>query len=255
MKHSRIQAELSAYLDDELTPRKREQVEAHLRACDASARLFETLKKNRQRVANIKRTAPPTLKTGVMAKIHAQIQDEVSAYLDNELAPADRERLEVHLQSCSDCTEMLSAFQQNGERLKVAMHPAPASIQEGVMTKIRQQAAKTQQQATPVPSRLKQWIPDVGRWFFRPITAGATGVLTLVLILGALYFYPTESEYEETLDFYFGIHAEQLTDSTLESNIGSSSLENVTPSEDAVSTETTDDTELFLDLYLEGVGN
>ena len=87
-------------------------------------------------------------------------------------------------------------------------------------------------------------MPDLGRWFLRPVTAGATGLLTLVLILGALYFYPNGSQYEETLDFYFGLHTEQLVDNTFESN---SSIQ-PSPEWDA-------DAEEFLDLYLEDIGN
>ena len=72
--------------------------------------------------------------------------------------------------------------------------------------------------------------------------------------LGALYFYnPTGSQYEETLDFYFGLHTEQLVDNTYDANVGMSF--STTASEDALSTEATDDTELFLNLYLEDVGN
>ena len=151
---------------------------------------------------------------------------------------------------------MLSVFRQNRARIKGLEHAAPASIENAVMAKIRQQAAQPQ---AAEPTRtgwipdIGRWMPDLGRWFFRPVTAGATGVLTLVLILGALYFYPNGSQYEETLDYYFGLHTEQLVDNTFDSNIGVSF--STTASEDSLSTETTDDTELFLNLYLEDVGN
>ena len=192
-----------------------------------------------------------------MAKIHTQFQDELSAYLDGELEPTMRDRMEAHLHACDECSEMLAAFRQNRDRIKALEHPAPSSIENAVMAKICQQASQARKEK---PTRtgwipdIGRWIPDLGRWFFRPLTAGATGILTLVLIFGALYFYnPTGSQYEETLDFYFGLHTEQLVDNTFDLNTGISF--STTSSEEALSTETTDDAELFLNLYLEDVGN
>lgn len=248
MNHKKIQEELSAYLDNELTPSRQKQIETHLRSCDECSDMLSAFQENRQMIANIAHPVPSTLKDGVMAKIHTQFQDELSAYLDNELAPAMRDRIEAHLRSCDESSDMLEAFRQNREWVKTLEHPAPASLENAVMAKIRQQAAQTRKEEAPTRSRwipdIGRWMPDLGRWFLRPVTAGATGLLTLVLILGALYFYPNGSQYEETLDFYFGLHTEQLVDNTFESN-GS------TPP----SSEWDDDAELFLNLYLEDVGN
>ena len=204
---------------------------------------------NREKIKELVHPAPP-IKDMVMAKIHEQFQDELSAYLDNELAPDMRNRIEAHLHSCNECSDMLAAFQRNRERIKGLEHPAPPSIHNAVMAQIRQQAAKT---STEKPSRtlrlpdIGRWIPDFGRWFLRPVTAGATGLLTLVLILGALYFYPTGTEYEETLDYYFGIHTEQFTDTPFDDSLSS------IQQEDAL--ESDGDANLFLNLYLENVEN
>ena len=257
MNHQKIQEELSAYLDNELSPSRHEQIEAHLRSCAECSDILAAFEENRQVVANIARPVPSTLKDGVMAKIHTQFQDELSAYLDDELVPAMRDRMEAHLHSCSECADMLTVFRQNRERLKMIEQPAPLSIESVVMAKIRQQTEQTRKEESThtgwIPD-IRRWIPDLGRWFFRPVTAGATGILTLALILGALYFYePNGSQYEETLDFYFGLHTEQLVDNTYDSNVGISF--STTSSEDALPTETTDDAELFLNLYLEDVGN
>ena len=195
------------------------------------------------------RPAPP-LKDMVVAKIHEQLQDELSAYLDYELPPDTQNRIQAHLHSCNECSDMLAAFQRNREQIKGLEHPAPSSIQNAVMAQIRQQAAKTSTEKTSRTLRLPdigRWLPDLGRWFLRPITAGATGLLTLALIVGALYFYPTTSQYEETLDFYFGIYTEQVTDNPL-----SASISSIQPPE---SVESNGDTDLFLNLYLENIGD
>lgn len=249
MNHKRIQNELSAYLDNELTPSRHKQVETHLRSCSECSDMLSAFQKNRQMVTDLSHPAPSTLKDTVMAKIHTQFQDELSAYLDNELAPAMHQRIEVHLQTCSECSDMLSAFSDNRERIKTLEHPAPASIHDAVMAKIRQPTAE----ADVEESTSSKWLPDFGRWFFRPVTAGATGILTLALILGALYFYPNNTQqYDDTLDFYFEVHAEQV-DNPLKSNVGRpiSATSTVEPS----SVETADDTETVLDLYFENIGN
>ena len=257
MNHKKIQEELSAYLDNELTPSRQKQIEAHLHSCDECSDMLSAFQKNRQMIANIAHPVPSTLKDGVMAKIHTQFQDELSAYLDNELAPAMRDRVEAHLRSCDESSDMLEAFRQNRERVKALEHPAPASLENAVMAKIRQQAAQTRKEEAPtrpgwIPD-IGRWMPDLGRWFLRPVTAGATGLLTLVLILGALYFYPTAPQYEETLDLYFGLYTEQLEDNPLKSNV--STPFRTTPTEESDFIDRTDDIEGILDSILEDVGN
>lgn len=250
MNHQRIQKELSAYLDNELPLAMRERVEAHLRSCNECSEMLSAFQKNRQMIADLLHSVPSTLKGAVMAKIHTQFQDELSAYLDNELAPAMRERVETHLHSCDECSETLAVFQQNRERIRGLEHRAPASIQHAVMAQIRQQSAAASVEKSTHLLQLPDiagWLLDFGRWFMRPVTAGATGILTLALILGALYFYPTTSQYEEVLDYYFGLHTEQLTDNTLSLN-GS-----ITQPEE--SSEPNGDTDLFFDIHLENVGN
>ncbi|RKU12267.1 hypothetical protein C6503_17690 [Candidatus Poribacteria bacterium] len=258
MNHKRIQDELSAYLDNELTPSRHKQVETHLRSCSECSDMLSVFQKNRQMVTNLSHPAPSTLKDTVMAKIHTQFQDALSAHLDNELAPAEHQRIEAHLHACNECSDILSAFRENRERIKTLAHPAPSSIHDTAMAKIRQQVADAHVEET-TPTRwlpdIGRWLPDLGRWFFRPVTAGATGILTLALILGALYFYPNGTQYtqyNETLDFYFELHAEQV-DNPLKSNVGRPI--SLTSTVETSSAETADDADAFLDLYFENIGN
>lgn len=188
---------------------------------------------------------------------HRKIQEELSAYLDNELSPSRHKQIEAHLRSCSECSEMLAVFQKNRQMIVNIARPVPSTLKDGVMAKIHQQGAQPHE-AEPtrtgwIPD-IGRWMPDLGRWFFRPVTAGATGILTLVLILGALYFYPTAPQYDETLDLYFGLYTEQLEDNPLKSNVVKPI--DATPVDGANAiTGAVDDTELFLDLYLENVGD
>ena len=103
----------------------------------------------------------------VMAKIHEQIQDELSAYLDNELAPDTRTRIAAHLRTCDDCSNMLTAFQRNREQIRGLEHRAPASIQHAVMAQIRQQAAQATVEKPTRPYNYQilvdgYWILDAG---------------------------------------------------------------------------------------------
>ncbi len=251
MNRKCIQNELSAYIDNELSPSRHKQVEAHLRSCEACSDMLSAFQQNRQRVADLLHPVPSTLKNAVMAKIHMQFQDELSAYLDNELAAAEHQRIEAHLRTCSECSGMLLTFEENRERIRELKHPVSASMQDAVMATIHRQATEVRAQEpahTPWLPDIGKWLPDLGRWFFRPVTARITAVLTLALILGALYFQPNTSQYDETFDFYFGLHTEQLTDNPLKSNVGRSF------DEESSFIEPIDDTEeLFLDLYLEDV--
>ncbi len=246
MDHQSIEKELSAYLDGELAPVVRERLEAHVGSCVECADMLSVLEKNRRLIAGLSSAVPSRLKDSVMAEIHARFQDELSAYLDGELAPVVRERLEAHLRCCDACSAQLAGFRRNRERIKGLERRAPSSIQRGVMARIGDQVPGVSGEVAVRLLRLPAIggrLLDIGRWFLRPVTAGATGILTLALVLGAFYFYPSGSHYEETLDFYFGLHTEQIGSPFSDDEAAPLPL----PGQDG-------DTEMFLNLYLENVG-
>lgn len=188
---------------------------------------------------------------------HERIQKELSAYLDDELSPAKQEQVAAHLRGCAECQQMFNAFKRNRRRI-AGIKPTVPPIREAVMARIR---AGEVLQPVPVSQRFGILIRDAAlalqslnrtrHWFFRPITAGASAVLTLAFIVGFLYLYPTGSHYEDALDFYFGIHAEQVSGSPLRSNVGTPLSRGTTGSIATVATvATVDDAELF-ELYLE----
>lgn len=182
---------------------------------------------------------------------HQRIQDELSAYLDDELSQAKHEQVAAHLRGCAECRAKLAAFQRNRRQVAGLAHPVPP-IKDAVMARIR---ALEAQRPVPVSQRIGIFFKDAAlalqslkgtmHWFFRPITAGASAVLTLAFIIGFLYLYPTGTHYEEALDFYFGIHAEQVSGSPLRSNVGTPLSSDTTGS-----IATADEAELF-EFYLE----
>ena len=54
---------------------------------------------------------------------HLRIQNALSAYLDNELNASMHKQVEMHLQSCQECADMLAAFpakQQQNQRFRAS---------------------------------------------------------------------------------------------------------------------------------------
>ena len=57
--HDRIQKQLSAYLDDELSPEQRTSVETHLSECHECAEMLADFQQNRQWIGALTHEAPP----------------------------------------------------------------------------------------------------------------------------------------------------------------------------------------------------
>ena len=57
--HDRIQKQLSAYLDDELSPEQRMSIEAHLSECHGCTEILADFQRNRQWIDALTHQAPP----------------------------------------------------------------------------------------------------------------------------------------------------------------------------------------------------
>ena len=71
MKHSQIEKQLSAYLDDELSAQEREVVEAHLDRCDACTQMLSELRQYSELFSGLRQPTP--------SSIWEQLQDRISA--------------------------------------------------------------------------------------------------------------------------------------------------------------------------------
>jgi len=69
MLHYRIQKQLSAYLDDELSPRQRRRVEKHLLICEECSLLLQELRETSDSIASLRQTAPADLWFAVNARL------------------------------------------------------------------------------------------------------------------------------------------------------------------------------------------
>ena len=68
-----------------------------------------------------------------------EVLDQLSAYLDGELGPEERDRIEAHLRGCDGCARFGGEFRATVRALREhLLHPKklPASVQERVRAAI-----------------------------------------------------------------------------------------------------------------------
>ena len=166
---------------------------------------------------------------------HQSIQKHLSAYFDNELSPAMREKVNTHLNECQECADMLADFKENRHRIADLVHPAP-SLKDAVLAKIHEM------ETAPRDS----FITTLKRWIFRPATVGATAFSTICILVAVFFFtYSPAPQHDGLLDFYFGLQSEQVDQNPLKSNVASPLTDPPTDTEDF-----SEDTETLLNLFL-----
>lgn len=168
---------------------------------------------------------------------HQHFQKHLSAYLDNELEPVLHEKVNVHVRYCQECADMLADFKENQRLIAELVHPAP-SMKNTVLAMIRDTEA----------SPRKNFLQTIRRWVFRPFTVGATAFSTVCFIVAFFFHAHTHNpapQYDELLDFYFGLHTEEVANNPLKSNVATPLSNPETYTE-----EIGEDTEILLNLYL-----
>jgi anti-sigma factor (TIGR02949 family) len=66
-----------------------------------------------------------------------EVRDRLSAWLDGELAPEARTRLDRHLERCADCRRELAQLAVLDEALGALPLTAPAGLPERVLSRLR----------------------------------------------------------------------------------------------------------------------
>jgi anti-sigma factor RsiW len=157
---TRIERELSAYLDGELQGARRDQVERHLADCERCRAVLARLRQTARLVAAMPEVAPPA---SIAARVFAQVApasaaaltcaeaaEQVHAYADGWLSQAEVARLESHLRDCPECEAEL-------RRVRAIKHAAasvpevapPASVRESVMAAVSARQARAQHRLRP----------------------------------------------------------------------------------------------------------
>lgn len=166
---------------------------------------------------------------------HRRIQKLLSVYLDDELSPQEREKVEMHLRTCDECAEILSDFEQHVQWIADLRQPTPPgvweAVQEGIMNG---QRTKNRNRFSRI------WR----RWIFRPVPAVVGTFVTVGLVLALIYLNPNQNSRDDSLDFYVTVHAEYATNNfEAQNTIVDQPLASAEP-------ELSEDTQIFLDAYL-----
>ena len=144
---------------------------------------------------------------------HSRIQNQLSAYLDNELSLEQRTVVETHLSKCHECTEMLADFQRNRQWIGALTHEAPP-IADTVLPQLTDRG--------PVRRRLLPTFGELWDWVCRPAISGVGALAMVGLVLALVYFNLMLPDSEDTytsdpLDFYLAVHTEDTTYNPLHS--------------------------------------
>jgi anti-sigma factor RsiW len=75
------------------------------------------------------------------ARDHRWSHAHMSEYLDAELAPGDRDRIERHIRDCSECRELLASLQEMVSALATLGRPRE-SVAGAVLAGVQQRLAR-----------------------------------------------------------------------------------------------------------------
>ena len=74
------------------------------------------------------------------ADIHQRVSEAFSAYVEGELPPAERARVEEHLGTCIQCRVSLERFRRTVGRLNALKRTAPGDFLAGVQAQINRRS-------------------------------------------------------------------------------------------------------------------
>jgi anti-sigma factor RsiW len=121
---------------------------------------------------------------------------KLSAFIDGELSPGERQGIEQHLADCHACTlRVLSATQLKAATARAGNRfaPSPDALARLTAQLHSQQTQSKQQSQTKTPARIYSIRPAV--W-----AALAAAILLIVSLLGWRQFHPTNTLAAELLD-------------------------------------------------------
>ena len=176
-------------------------------------------------------------------KNHNRIQNQLSAYLDDELSLEQRVSIEAHLSECHECAEILVDFQQNRQSIGALTHEAPP-IADLVLPQLVDR--------DPVRQKVLPTFGELWDWVCRPAISGVGALAMVGLVLALVYFNLMMPGSEDTytsdqLDFYLTMHTEDTAYNPLYSYTVVDSLGTDTTISD---TTVEDNTDFLLEVHL-----
>ena len=176
-------------------------------------------------------------------KNHTRIQNQLSAYLDDELNPEQRTIVETHLGECHECAEILADFQQNRQSIGALTHEAPP-IADLVLPQLADRG--------PVRPKFFPTFGELWDWVSRPAISGVGALAMVGLVVALVYFNLMMPSSQDTytadpLDFYLAVHTEDTAYNPLHSYAVTDSFGEDTNIQD---TTIEDNTDLLLEVHL-----
>jgi anti-sigma factor RsiW len=108
---------------------------------------------------------------------HPVAPEEVMAFLDGELAPAEAQAVSTHLDQCADCADLAGRLRATSESLaRWTVPPVPASLEEAVMNEASYVAAGR------IPAKPRPRF-STGRWGWKQWALGGGGALAAAVVL------------------------------------------------------------------------
>jgi hypothetical protein len=109
--------------------------------------------------------------------IHPVAPEEVMAFLDGELAPAEAQAVSAHLDHCAECAGLADKFRATSESLgQWTVPPAPSSLQEAVMSEAACVAAGH------IPAKPRSYLSP-SLWGWKQWALGGGGVMAVGFLL------------------------------------------------------------------------
>ena len=119
--------------------------------------------------------------------IHSVAPEEVMAFLDGELAPAEAQAVSAHLDQCADCADLAGRFRATSESLaQWTVPPVSSSVEEAVMKQAAQVAAGRSPAKAGRTTQLSFW-----NWRLWAVGGGSavTALLALIAFVWAGIYY------------------------------------------------------------------
>jgi hypothetical protein len=115
-----------------------------------------------------------------------QIEELLSPYLEGELAPDENRTVEAHLQTCTDCSELLGLMREAQKSL--ADFPE-IDVSADLLEKLYTLPAK------------KSWLRSFSDFLLRPALQPVFTAATIVMIMFSFYyFHPERSQINKSID-------------------------------------------------------
>ncbi|MGD2246578.1 MAG: zf-HC2 domain-containing protein [Candidatus Aminicenantes bacterium] len=115
-----------------------------------------------------------------------RIEELLSPYLEDELSPKDRQSVEQHLNSCTDCADLLSFLRDTNEALTAFPE---VEISENLKNRLYE-----------IPVEKKKFVLNLD-FLLRPSLQPVLAVATILLMLISFYlFHPDRSIINRTID-------------------------------------------------------